>query len=263
MFQESMAELNYSRHAFTITFSWSPWRDTKGLRGYEWGLGRDPRRPPDVVTWTSVSNTTTFVENVSVPGAYGALQDGLRYYCMVQAVNRAGIRRYVVSDGYIVDASPPLPFPVFDVGEAVCHPLHCATRHIDVTHWTAALHGRHTLPTLLHLRWGGALPSRPLEFFRFLGEQHSSGYDELIRAHTETSVGRAHVFLFAVSRVKKIVSRILFSPYATCIIHWFPIRDLQQQKRARDLQRKKKAHPIYAKPAHRMGGSCTKSRTPP
>jgi hypothetical protein len=99
-----------------------------GVAGYRWGIGSTPDKddvvalrhtsfgaPTDSATWTfGADKETNLMSKSPALDASGLLIHGRTYYCIVEAINYAGLRARLASDGVLVDTTPPVMEYVHD-----------------------------------------------------------------------------------------------------------------------------------------------------
>ncbi|XP_071092662.1 uncharacterized protein [Haliotis cracherodii] len=99
----------YFSHGQTITACWEGvFNDTQTpLTGFEVWIGTSPEGD-DVIQATSMGNQTSFT--IPLP----LLKSGSKYYSSIRATNLAGLQTIAVSDGFVVDDTPPVVGIVFN-----------------------------------------------------------------------------------------------------------------------------------------------------
>ncbi|XP_046356064.2 uncharacterized protein LOC124134978 [Haliotis rufescens] len=102
-------DLEYFSHGQTVLSCWEGvFNDTQTtLTGFEIWVGTSPEGD-DTIPQTSVGKQTSY----TIPLAY--LKSGTKYYSSIRATNSAGLQTIAVSDGFVVDDTPPVVGVVFN-----------------------------------------------------------------------------------------------------------------------------------------------------
>jgi autotransporter-associated beta strand protein len=97
------SDITYQQSATSFSASWSGFADVNGsgIDRYEWAIGTTPGGH-NVMAFTSVGTATT----ASTSGL--SLNDNVRYFVTVKAIDRAGNATTVTSDGVTVYSLPPV-----------------------------------------------------------------------------------------------------------------------------------------------------------
>ena len=101
--RDGNAEFDISFQQFGDSFaaSWDMCSDGEsGIASYRWALGTMPGLS-DIQPFTSSQLQTTFMKSVTT------ISDGTAVFATVVAVNGAGGETFIISDGVVVDSSPP------------------------------------------------------------------------------------------------------------------------------------------------------------
>ena len=108
--KEEGVDIDDQQSARDVTAHWNGFDDAESdVTEVTWCAGTAPGKC-DIVTQTQIQPTETSVHWVLDE----PMSNGQRYYVTVQAMNGAGVRTSLTSDGVTVDITPPLPGLVID-----------------------------------------------------------------------------------------------------------------------------------------------------
>lgn len=101
-------DIDYQSDTVTISVRWEGIEDREsGIKYYQVGLSRNRAGNPDIKPFDNIGkNKTATIRNLALPSEV--------IYCIVCAVNFAGLRSCKASDGVLIDPTPPKKGVVYD-----------------------------------------------------------------------------------------------------------------------------------------------------
>ena len=102
-------DLKYQSSLTSMAANWEGiWDLESGIEKFEWSIGTGEQDKTSVQNYTDVG-LSTHVRNKEVLN----LLSGSKYYVHLKVTNQIGAVREIVSDGVIVDGSPPVPSTIY------------------------------------------------------------------------------------------------------------------------------------------------------